>query len=389
MGNKTLLMIPGPVEFDPGVLQAMGEPTMSHVDPEFIEIFGDSLEKMRDVWFCPSGQPFVVAGSGTLAMAMAAANLVEPGERALVLSTGYFGDRYADLLKRYGSDVKVLRAPLGGVIDTDQVESELKGNSYKLMTFTHVDTSTAVRVNPEPLSKLGEKYGVLTLLDGVCSVGGEKIHQEEWGIDVVLTASQKAIGVPPGLALLVASPRAMSAWLSRKTPVNNYFVDWKNWLPIMEAYEARKPSYFATPAVNLISALNVSLKGILKEGMESRVERHWFLSEALKSAVKVIGLRQVPLSTEYNSFTLTAPFYPEGVNGGELLSKIREAGVTLAGGLHPDIKEKYFRIGHMGSIKPQDILATVVAIENGLYACGFDFELESGIDVARKMLDLR
>lgn len=209
MKNRKLLMIPGPIEFEPAVMRAMGAPTTSHVAPDFIETFAHALELMREVWQCPSGQPFVVAGSGTLAMDMAAVNLLEPGDRALVISTGYFGERYAQLLERYGAAVTRLTAEVGGVVDPAEVDTELNRANYKLVTMTHVDTSTGVRVDPEPIAKLASKYDALSVLDGVCSVSSEDIRQEAWGLDVVLTASQKAVGVPPGLALLVASPKAV------------------------------------------------------------------------------------------------------------------------------------------------------------------------------------
>jgi len=386
MKDRTLLMIPGPIEFEPAVLSALGAPSPSHVAPNFIQSFGHVLEQMREVWLCPSGQPFVVAGSGTLAMDMPAANLIEPGDKALVLSTGYFGERYAALLERYGAEVTVLRAELGDVVSLDRVEDELKKGSYKLMTFTHVDTSTAVFVDPLPLGKLGQKYNVLTILDGVCAVAGEEIRQEEWGIDVVLTASQKAVGVPPGLALLVVSQKAMSVWKKRKTPVLNYYGDWSNWLPIMEAYEARKPSYFGTPAVNLVAALEVSLGQILAEGVDARFARHKKFANACQAAIEALGMKQVPTDPKHAASTLTAPYYPDGVAGPDLLPKIVAAGVILAGGLHPDIAAKYFRIGHMGAVKAGDILATIGAIETGLSACGHKFEPGTGMAAAQAIL---
>lgn len=386
MKDRTLLMIPGPIEFEPAVLAALGAPTTSHVAPDFIEIFGQCIERMRQVWLCPTGQPFIVSGTGTLAMDIPASNLVEPGDKALVISTGYFGERYAEILKRYGAEVKTLRAPLGGVVAPEDIETELKNNSYKLMTMTHVDTSTAVRVDPRPIGKLGQKYNVLTILDGVCSVAGEELRQEEWGIDVALTASQKAIGVPPGLALVVAGPKAMTAWRARKTPVYNYYADWSNWLPIMEAYEARKPSYFGTPPVNHIWAIHVSLGQILAEGMDQRFTRHKTIGDAFRAAIGALGLKQVPTDSAHAASTLSAPYYPDGVQGPQLLSKIKEAGVVLAGGLHPDIKAAYFRIGHMGAVRPGDILATVGALETGLSACGYKFEVGTGLNAAQKTI---
>ncbi|MCK4681803.1 alanine--glyoxylate aminotransferase family protein [Candidatus Bipolaricaulota bacterium] len=387
MKDRALLMIPGPIEFEPEVLAALGAPTTSHVDPDFIEVFGQALERMREVWLCPSGQPFVVAGSGMLAMEMAVANLIEPGDKALVLSTGVFGDRYGELLSRYNAEVTVLRAPLGDTIALEEVDVALKANSYKLITFTHVDTSTGVRVDVKSLGALGREYGVLTVLDGVCSVAGEELRQEEWGIDVALTASQKAIGVPPGLALMVVSPRALAAWRERKTPVTNYYTDWNNWLPIMEAYEARQPSYFGTPPVNSIFALNVSLGQILTEGMSERFARHCKLGAACKAAIRVLGMSQVPTNSAHAAATLTAPYYPEGIIGSEFLPKVKAAGAILAGGLHPEIKARYFRIGHMGATNQGDLLATIGAIETGLRGCGYDCELGVGVAAAQQTLN--
>lgn len=371
MKGRKLLMIPGPIEFTPEVMEALARPTDSHVSPGFIGIFGEALERMREVWLAPSGQPFIMAGSGTLAMDMAGANLVEPGDRVLVLSTGYFGNRYAELLKRYGADVTEINAPLGDSIDFDLVEQELAKGIYSILTFTHVDTSTAVRVDPVPLGILGKKYGVITILDGVCSVGGEEIRQDKWGIDVVLTASQKAIGVPPGLALLVASPTAMLKWEKRKTPVCNYYADWANWLPIMKSYEERKPSYFGTPAVNLVEALKVSLGQILDEGMDNRFKRHRSSGEAVRAALGSVGLSQFPLTESISANTLSAPYYPDGIDGPSFLKAAGKAGVIMAGGLHPVNRSKYFRIGHMGVVSQGDLVETISAVCSSLNECGY------------------
>jgi len=359
-------MIPGPIEFDPSVLEKMGQPTLSHVAPSFIDSFGRALEMMRKVWLAPSGQPFIVAGSGTLAMDMAGANLIEAGDNVLVVSTGYFGERYAELLKRYGANVTFLQSEVGQVVALEKVEAELSTGNYKLMTFTHVDTSTGVLVDAKAMSALAQKYNVLSILDGVCSVAGEEIRQEEWGIDVVVTASQKAVGVPPGLALLVVSEKAMNVWKNRKTPVGNYYCDWRLWLPIMQAYEGRKPSYFATPPVNLIQALEISLELILKEGMDARFARHKRLAEKFRQEMKTLGLTFIPKSEEIQANTLTAAYYPEGVNGGEFLGKVGQNGVVIAGGLLPSHKTQYFRVGHMGIVSDEHIDRTVAAVKAAL-----------------------
>ena len=368
--GRSLLMIPGPIEFEPAVLQALGAPTISHVSTGFIETFGHVLEQMRDVWLSPSGQPFVVAGSGTLAMDMAGANLIEPGDRALVVITGVFGERFAQLLARYGAEVTVIRAPLGQTVEAADIETALSKASYKLMTLTHVDTSTGVRSDPRAFGDLGREHDVLTVLDGVCSVAGEEIRQDEWGIDVVLTASQKAIGVPPGLALLVASPRAINAFSDRKAPVPNYYADWEKWLPVMAAYEKRMPSYFGTPPVNLISALAVSLDQILDEGMEARFDRHRRLSRAFQAGVDALGLRHVPLVERNRAVTLSAVYLPESTDGAALRSEMARHGIIIAGGLHPEIRKRTIRIGHMGAVAPTDILGTLSALERALHGLG-------------------
>ncbi len=385
MKGRKLLMIPGPIEFEPEVISAMAVATTSHAVPNFIEVFGNSLALMKKIWMAPNGQPFIVAGSGTLAMDMAAANLVEKGDTVLVISTGYFGERFRDILERYGAKTTLLKAAIGETVDLAVIEEALKIKNYKMLTFTHVDTSTGVLVNPEPLAKLANKYNVLSVLDGVCSVAGEEIRQEEWGVDVVLTASQKAIGVPPGLALLVASQRAMKAWKARKTPVLSYYSDWANWYPIMKAYEERRPSYFGTPPVNLIVALETSLKIIAHEGLKNRIERHQRLASAFRASITSLGLKLVP-GDKQAANTLTAIYYPENSNGAEFCAKMAANDVIVAGGLLSEIKATYFRVGHMGSVSSKDIIATISAIEQSLDAVGYKFEIGQGLSTFQRAL---
>jgi alanine-glyoxylate transaminase/serine-glyoxylate transaminase/serine-pyruvate transaminase len=383
MKKRNLLMIPGPIEFEPEVLAALGAPTTSHVAPEFIEVFGQALERLRQVVASPDGQPFVLAGTGTLAMDTVAANLVEPGDQVLVVNHGYFGDRYAAILERYGAVVTQVGAVVGGRPTIEEVETALRQQDYKLMTITHVDTSTGVIADVQALAQAGKRHGELVVVDGVCSLAGEALDMTAWGVDVVLTASQKAVGVPPGLALVVANPHAMRVFHQRKSPVLNYYADWNNWLPVMQAYEARKPSYFATPAVNLIFALNVSLGHILTEGMPKRFSRHHRLSQACKAGIQALGLDQVPLTPAFAANTMTAPRFPLGMQGAEFLATAAKAGVILAGGLHPAIRSEYFRIGHMGSVSMGDILAVLSAVETGLSHCGYVFQPGSSLAAAQ------
>jgi len=382
---KDLLMIPGPVEFEPEVLQALGAPTLGHTDPAFIAIFGRALKRLREVCLAPGAQPFVVAGSGTLAMELAAANLVEPGDGALVVNTGYFSDRMAKILERHGAQVTHVRAAPGDVPSLDEVETYLARGGFKVMTVTHVDTSTAVLTPVEALVRAARKHGVLSVVDGVCATAGESFHQDAWGADVYLTASQKAVGVPPGLALLTAGARALEAWRSRKTPVASVYSDWAEWLPIMEAYEAGKPAYFATPPVNLVCALDVSLGQILAEGMEARFARHQRMARAFRAAWKALGLRMLPASDAVAAHTLSAVYYPDGVDAA-LVGRVKGQGIVVAGGLHPELRTRYFRVGHMNRVGPTDVLAAVGAVERALLAAGHRSEPGAAVAAAQASL---
>jgi alanine-glyoxylate transaminase/serine-glyoxylate transaminase/serine-pyruvate transaminase len=386
MNQRELLMIPGPIEFDPAVMQAMGTHTPSHVAPEFVEVFGRALENLRQAFLAaPDSQPFVLAGTGTLAMDAAAANLIEPADRVLVVNSGYFSDRFAAIAERYGATVDQVRAEVGDAPSFDAIERALGQTAYKLLLVTHVDTSTGVKVDVAPLGRLAKAHGALSIVDGVCATAGEEFRQADWDIDVYLTASQKAIGVPPGLALLVVSSRAMAVFEKRQTPVSNFYADFGNWLPIMRAYESRKPGYFGTPAVNLVMALDVSLQQILAEGLDVRFARHRRLSDAFKAAMSAIGLKQVPLRPELTANTLTGLYYPAGVDA-KFLGRVRANGVVLAGGLHPAIRDRYFRVGHMGIVSASDILATVGAIERGLAEAGYRFAVGAGTTAAQQVL---
>ena len=386
--SHKLLMIPGPIEFDPAVLAALAEPTPSHVAPDFIEVFGRALDNLRTVFQAPDGQPFVLAGSGTLAMEAAVANLLEAGDRVLQINTGYFSDRMAAICERAGAIVTHVRAPaIGDVPALEEIEMTLQQDHYTLMTITHVDTSTGVLTDVQSLARMARSAHTLSVVDSVCSVGGEALPMAAWDVDVALTASQKALGVPPGLAIVMARPRALAHFQGRTQPVASYYADWSNWLPIMQAYQARKPAYFGTPAVNLVLALDVSLAQIMAEGMETRIARHAQLSAALKAALTALGLNQLPARSAVAAHTLSAPYFPEGVDGAQLLSKITAAGVILAGGLHPALRGRYFRIGHMGAVSAADILAAVRAIEEGLQAVGYRFEAGSGLAAAQRVIE--
>ena len=197
--------------------------------------FSEVLRNLRKLFQTtdPASQPFVISGSGTLGWDQVAANLAEPGDEVLVLHTGYFADSFADCFETYGAKVTQLKAPIGDRPQLDEIEKALKEKKYKIVTVTHVDTSTGVLSELKPLSDLVQKISPETLLvvDGVCSVGSEEIRFDDWKLDVVLTASQKAIGCPAGLSILMASGKAIEVFKNRQTRPTSYFGSWKNWLP--------------------------------------------------------------------------------------------------------------------------------------------------------------
>jgi alanine-glyoxylate transaminase / serine-glyoxylate transaminase / serine-pyruvate transaminase len=385
---RPLLMIPGPVEVSPAVRERFAEPPPSHLAPALIEAFGAALGLMRQVWLAPEeSQPFVVPGSGTLAMEMAVANLTEPGDRALVVNTGFFSDRLAEMLRRHGAMVREVRAAVGDVPHPGEVEAAwdraAAEGPIKALWATHVDTSTGVRLDPEPLARLARSRDALSVIDGVCAAAGERFEMKAWGVDLYLTASQKALGLPPGLGLFVAGPRALSVRENRRASAPPLVLDWAQWQPVMRAYEERRPAYFATPATNLILALETGLREITAGGLAERIHRHAQVAAALRGAWRGMGLELVPRAEALAASTLSAVRYPQGV-GSRLIASVLARGVTIAGGLHPEIRDTYFRVGHMGwaVTQPELLVRTVTAIAEGLRDCGARVDSEAAARVA-------
>ncbi|KAI1438659.1 alanine--glyoxylate aminotransferase [Xylaria sp. CBS 124048] len=373
------LLIPGPIEFDDAVLQSMSHYSESHVGPAFVATFGETLSMLRKLFqtTSPSAQPFVISGSGTLGWDLVAANLAEPGDNVLVLSTGYFSDGFADCLKVYGANVDILGAPVGSRPQLPEIEQALKSKKYKLVTVTHVDTSTGVLSELKNLSETVKRISpeTLVIVDGVCSVASEEIEFDAWQLDGVVTASQKAIGCPAGLSISMFSGKAMEALEARKNPPASYFASMKNWKPIMQNYEAKKPSYFATPSPQLIHALHTALSQILAKPLSERFAKHKEASDKAKKAITDLGLKIVASNPEDQAHGMTAMYLPETVKATELLPKLAKSGVIFAGGIHKAIATKYIRFGHMGvSVTDPargDIDKAIAALEDGLTECGY------------------
>ena len=382
--KRTLLMIPGPTAIAAEILAAGARPVLSHSDPLMRSFIAESLARLRNLFDAPASQPIISAGSGTLAMDIGLANLIEPGDRVLLIESGVFAGRFHTIAKRNGAEVRVTAAPLGRTIDPDQVRREIESFRPKVVTITHVDTSTGVRLDVEPLSRLARERDALVLVDGVCSIGGEEFHGDAWGVDVAFTASQKAIGAPPGLAIIAVGQRARDARDNRRTEFPGYFTDFNNWLPVMESYEGGAPGYFGTPAVTLLAQLHAALEELSAEPMPQRVARHAWIASAFKAGVAALGLENVA-APDANANTLTVVRTPEGV-GDELVDAVRLEGVTIARAIHPELRGRSFRVGHMGICGPSEILTTLGALERALHRLGERIELGAGLAAAQSVL---
>lgn len=342
----------------------------SHVGPAFVKTFGETLTLLRKLFQTtdPAAQPFIISGSGTLGWDLVASNLIERDENALVLHTGYFGDSFAAALETYGAKATQLKAPIGDRPQLAEIEAALKEKPYKLITITHVDTSTGVLSDIKAVAELVKRVSpdTLVVVDGVCSVGCEEIDFDAWGLDVVLTASQKAIGCPPGLSILMLSGRAINVFKTRKTPPASYYASIANWQPIMQNYEAGKPSYFATPPTQLIHALHTSLTSITANVSE-RFAIHTQASDKVKAAVAELGLTQLATKPENQAHAMTAIRLPEGLTAPDILPGLLKRGVVFAGGLHKEIAPLYIRFGHMGvsvtDPNRKDIDGAIVALK--------------------------
>lgn len=363
MIDETLTMIPGPTPVHARILGALARPTTSHVAPSFVEAFREALAGFRELCRSESAQPFVVAGGGTLAMEMALVNVVAPGERLLVVSHGYFGDRFGDLAASFGFEAEVLRADWGRAVAPARLAERLAAGTYAAVTVTHVDTSTGTRAAVEEYAALLRGRGELFVLDGVCATGGVDERFDEWGVDVLLTGPQKAIGAPPGLALCLFSERAMARRRARAS-VPAYYADVLRWLPVMQD----PGKYFSTPCVNEIVALAEALRIAHAEGLEARFARHARVARAVRAGLEALGLA---LFTEpaARADTLSVVLLPEGVADAGFRREVAARGVVVAGALGP-IAGKAFRLGHMGNVGPAEVATTLAAVEGALVALG-------------------
>ncbi|NLY68113.1 MAG: alanine--glyoxylate aminotransferase family protein, partial [Tissierellia bacterium] len=379
MKNKKLVMIPGPTPVARSIQDQMGRETVAFGDPAFIEDFKEVIKDLKEI-FKTSGEAFVVAGTGTLAMEMGIANVAKEGDNVLVVSNGFFGDRYKELCERKGLNVDVISAEWGTTVTPEEIDNKLKEKVYKAVTVTHVDTSTGVCAPVAEIGEVVKKYeDTVLIVDGVCATAAEPEYLDEMGIDVLITGSQKALGVPPGLALVFAGKKALERRKSLGT-IRDYYVDFEKWIPIMN-----DPSkYFGTPPVNLIWALKEALKIIKEEGVENRYERHRKVARAMQAALEELGFK-ILAEKEHRAVTLSNVLYMDGIEDAEFRKVLAEEGVVVAGGLGP-YAGKMFRLGHMGNIDSHYLVSTIAAIERTLYRLGKTDVIGKGVSTLMKGL---
>lgn len=308
-------------------------------------------------------------------MEMAIGNTLKAGDNVLIVSNGFFGDRFIEICERKGLNADILQSEWGKIVPLDEIEKKLGEKDYRAITLTHVDTSTGVSAPVEEIGKIVNKFeDILFIVDGVCATAGEPEYIDDMNIDILITGSQKAFGVSPGLAILWASEKALER---RKElgGISEYYVDFEKWIPVMN-----DPSkYFATPAVNLIWALKESVRIIKEEGLENRYKRHRKNARAMQTALEALGF-EILADKEYRATTLSNVLYMEGIDDNEFRKILSEEGVIVAGGLG-DYAGKMFRIGHMGNIDVHDMVSTIAAIERTLYRCGKNIKLGKGVGI--------
>ena len=353
-----ILLIPGPTTLSSRVRSAMARPQQSHVAPEFYNAFKESLELSRYLFGNRSGFQFIITGSGTIGMEASAVSLIEPGDKVLSIETGYFGHRFSLLAEIHGAIVDTIICPLGKGPDLSEIESKLATGNYKILQFTHVDTSTSVMNDVSALTKIAREHGVISVCDSVCGIGGAKVVFDELGTDVVLTGSQKAIAAPPGATLLAVSRKAMEVMETRKTRIASYYMDLTRWKPIMEDPKI----YLTTPAVQVILGLHEALLTIKEEGLENRWKRHESIANAFRAGIEALGLKYLP-DRNHVAPTVTTFYVPEGTNAGEIQESLRaNFAIHVARGFG-EYKDTMLRVGHFGNISATDILALLSALE--------------------------
>jgi serine---pyruvate transaminase len=375
MGEKRYLFTPGPTPVPPEVLAALAQPMLHHRERDYREIYERCLARLREV-YRTQHDVLMYTTSGTGAFESAVANLTSRGERQLVLSAGNFGERWAGMVRAFGADLVHVRLDWGETPEADDLRSALaEAGDVRVVYLTHSETSTGVVCDVQALAAVAKDAGALVVVDAVSSLGAVPLETDGWGIDVVVSGSQKALMCPPGVAFTSVSPAALEAAAQATSP--RYVLDWER----TRKAQAKLDAPF-TPAISIVRALDVALGLLLDEGLEAAFDRHARLGRACREGAKAMGL-ELFSPDEERSAVVTAIRAPEGVDATEIVRALRDRfGITIANG-QGELKGKIFRIGHIGWFDVFDITTALAAVELALVDAGA--EIERGIAVTRAL----
>ncbi len=356
---RQYLLIPGPTPLPEEVLQASTRQMVNHRDPEFGRLLAETLKAVGRVFQTRSTiLPFVASGTGGLEAALV--NLCSPGDTIVCVCAGAFGDRFAAIAEAYDLTVVRVNVPWGTAADPGAVGDALRRTPRaRALLVTHNETSTGVRNDLAAIAHAARTTaaGTLIIADAVSSVGAINLSTDEWGIDVVITGSQKALMAPPGIALLSVSDRAWEAAKTARLP--KFYWSFERLRKELGDKEAYTPF---TPAIGLLFALSTGLRLVEAEGLQARFARHRRTAHAVRAGVRALGLRVVPVDADASE-AVTAVWLPDGVDAKALLAKLRtEHGVVLSGGQGP-LAGKIFRFGHLGWVPDEAVLAGLRALE--------------------------
>lgn len=340
---------PGPSPVAPSVLQAMGRPLLGHMDPEFLAIMDEIGTMLRQVMRTDNPVTFAVSGTGSAGMEASFVNLLEPGDVAVVGIAGVFGERMAEVARRCGAEVREVRADWGSPLDPADVVPLLDG--AKVLAFVHAETSTGMRQPVQPLAAAARDAGAMVVLDAVTSLAGIPVEVDAWGIDVCYSGTQKCLSVPPGLAPVTFSPRAVEAIHARTTPVRSWYLD----VSLLTKYWGTDRVYHHTAPISMLFGLHEGLRLVLEEGLEARWDRHERLAGVLSKELAALGFEQFAREG-FRLPQLQAVTLPGGRDADALRRVLLDRfDVEVGGGLGP-LAGKAWRIGLMGEACHEDAI---------------------------------
>ncbi|HEV8615213.1 MAG TPA: aminotransferase class V-fold PLP-dependent enzyme [Methylomirabilota bacterium] len=384
MPGRTFLQIPGPTLVPERIVRAMSQPIIDHRGPKFAALVQECLEGLREVFKTTRGHIVLYPGSGTGAWEAALVNTLSPGDRVLACLNGHFSAGFARTATAYGIECERLEVPYGEAAPADQVEARLRadgGHEIRAVLVVHNETSTGVTSDIAAVRTAIDRarHPALLLVDTVSSLASIDFRFDAWGVDVALTGPQKGLMLPPGMAILAVSDRAVSA--SDKATCPRAFWDWQ---PVLE--RNRRGEYPYTPATTLLFGLRESIAMLREEGLEQVFVRHARLAEACRRAVRALGLPILCRDPARYSNTLTAVVMPAGFDSDDFIRHANQRlDMSLGMGLG-DVKGRVFRIGHLGSLNELELLGGLAGLEMMLSEFGLPLTLGSGIAAAQRSL---